>query len=131
MKRLVVVGLVFLMLVLVSLPVLAKPGDVVVGDLVARFRVPVAGLSPAERASIVDARVVEVLSNVRTISVDRVKIVRGHRCLMIRAGRMGEYPLVTITARDAKANGDTIRQLAVIWRDKFIRGLKMTSPYDR
>jgi hypothetical protein len=118
---------VIFVLVLCVIPALAQqPGQVVVGgQLVAKLRVSVGGLSSQQRAQAVDARIVEALSYVYPAE-DQLTIRRfAPRTLSVCAGKC---PVMTVTRKDARANGDTIRQLARIWRQKLLAGLIIASP---
>lgn len=84
----------------------AAPGDVIVAnEVLLRMRVPSGGMSPAERADIVTARLVPMLGR----TWDTITATAGG------AVRVDGQLLVTATQADAEANGTTVLALASLW----------------
>lgn len=129
MKRLMLVfvlALVFCLLVNHTAQAQKQNQVVVGGQLAINFRVPAGGFLPEQRATMVDSRIVEVLSAVNVDAPGVFKITRLSRAVSVIG--VGHIPLVTVTKADAKANGDTIEQLARIWKNRLKSGLLIASP---
>ncbi|MFQ6133003.1 MAG: hypothetical protein ACE5R4_13260 [Armatimonadota bacterium] len=103
----------------------ADPGDVGLNNrLLLRIRTNAAGWTILERRTLVDQRLVHVLSYENTIQPDvRIGDIRGKPTIYV-----GDTKLITVYPRDAEANAASMERLAEIWAGRVAEFIKVTGP---
>jgi len=103
----------------------ADPGEVGLNNHVAlRIRTNAAGWTIVERRTLVDQRLVHVLSYENTIAPEvRVSDVRGKPTIYV-----GDCKLITVYPQDAAANKTTMEKLAGIWAQRVADFIKASGP---
>ncbi len=106
---------------LLAPPAHADDGDVAVGGVMLfRIHATVNGMSPKERAEIVDTRLQDILA-APVIKPEDVRIVgadKNSAKIMVK-----ERLLVTVTKADGAANGVTTQKQAQMWLDSLRKTL--------
>jgi hypothetical protein len=106
---------------LLSRPAHADDGDVAVGGVMLfRIHATVNGMSPKERADIVDTRLQDILA-APVIKPEDVRIVgadKNSAKIMVK-----ERLLVTVTKADGAANGVTTQKQAQMWLESLRKTL--------
>lgn len=100
------------------------PSDVAFGgEYFFRFRASAGGLSPEERAVVLQGRLTQVFT--RLLSHGTPLSVRVHSLGTMKSISVAGIPFVTVTQTDAEANQMTVEQLAKVWANNLERGLRV------
>ncbi len=106
---------------LLARPALAEDGDVAVGGvLLFRIHATVNGMSPKDRADIVDTRLQDILA-APVLKAEDVQIVGADKSsakIMVK-----DRLLVTVTKADGAFNGVTTQKQAEMWLASLRKGL--------
>jgi hypothetical protein len=110
-------------------PAAAATGDVVIGGiLVLRVRTAAGGLTAADRAVIIEQRIVDALSSA-PVNAEAVTVrqVAGQPAIFV-----GPVMIITVDANHARLNGTTPLLLAELWvrslREALPRALPLRQP---
>lgn len=100
------------------------PSDVAFGgEYFFRFRASAGGLSPEERAVVLQGRLTQVFT--RLLAHGTPLSVRVRSLGMMKSISVAGIPFVTVTQTDAEANQMTVEQLAKVWANNLERGLRV------
>jgi len=112
-------------LMVLAAPVISQqtPSDVVFGgEYFFRFRASARGLSPEERAGALQARFTLVFT--RLLAQGAQLTVRIHSLGAAKSISVAGVHFVTVTPIDAEANQMTVEQLANVWANNLVQGLR-------
>ncbi len=93
------------------------------GEYFFRLRASAGGLSPEERAVVLQGRLTQVFT--RLLAHGTPLSVRVHSLGTMKSISVAGIPFVTVTQTDAEANQMTVEQLAKVWANNLERGLRV------
>ena len=98
---------------------------VVASSLVLVARTPAGGMSPVDRISAMNDRLIPIISYER-LTPDRIRLrsLNGQQCIFV-----GNRLLTTVTHEDAVANGTTVPKLGRFWLHNARLAIPEARPY--